>query len=905
MKKIFLTLSIFLLLVCLTTAVSATDNSTEKISTQDTSKISQINTDNDNINQNINIEKTVTKDTNTSTKTSSNQQTVYVSTTGKDTNVGTQASPKATIRNAFDTVSEGGTIYIQSGTYNEHGILLNKNVNIIGESTKTTIINSHKKHTFTVSANVFMKAFTIMNATEKNSGGAIYNKGTLKLEGIKVTTSYATLYGGAIYNKGKLSAVKSSFSSSNAKNGGAIFNTGNLNLTRCTFSSNKAKQIGSAIFSTGILNIYGCNFTCNSNTSLYINQNNNTNNIQSSSFISNTGTDGGALYNRKSRLAIHKTLFADNTAENEGAAIYNSGTLTCTASTFNSNTAKNGGAISSHNTLKLDSASVKYNTATQNGGAVYSISALTVSNTKFNKNTAIKGGAVFTKSNNVVNLIVDTSQFTNNEAKDGGALYVYNLTKLTVRNSAFTANKNNSIVLQTSAANNIITNTSFSKNSATYGGAIRNNFSPLTLTRNYISSNTAKLGGAVYNYRAKVDMSYNSILNNNNDVYNEEGSVTANYNWWGSNAGPSNNRAYQTTVNNWLYMTLTNNNQKLVNNTVTTVISLYNSYNGKTVTALTDRNKLYDIKVTVSVSGAGISKTLTPITSGYYTFNTVFTKEGTVTVVAAISSQKLTDTFTVKNPSSDSKITSMFIQIGASVTSSDVTKWKAAGITDVYVQTSVAKNNTSKLRSVINLCKNTNIRVHAWVICFGSDDGFDISTKRQNLVKNFIKSTIRINGISGICLDYVRYSGLNPSSVNPNVITNFVRDVNTIVKGYNKNLIISACVFAEKEGTKEYYGQDYVAMGKYCDVLLPMAYKYDYNAGRNWLKDVTKYIVNRVNCKVVTVLQTYKQSGTSYSKLSASELESDAKAVMSVGSYGYSLFRYGRISSYPQSAVKL
>ncbi len=903
MKKVLLTLTILLIALCFSTIVSATDNPTESILKEDTTvtptNTYYTNTDTDN-------EKTITKNTNISTKTSSNQQTVYVSTAGKDTNTGTKDSPKATIKNAFNTVNEGGTIYLQSGTYYEHGILLDKKVNIIGESTKTTIINSQKKHTFTVSANVFLKAFTIINATETNNGGAIYNKGTLKLEGIKISTSYATLYGGALYNKGNLNAIKSSFSSNNAKNGGAIFNTGNLNLTRCTFSSNKAKQVGSAIYSTGNLNIYGCNFTTNYNTAVYINQNNNWNNIQSSSFISNTGTDGGALYNRKTTLNIIKTLFQDNKASNEGGAIYNSGLLTCTNSTFNSNTATNGGAISSHNKVTLAGSSVKYNTAVVNGGAIYSISTITINNTKFNQNNATKGGALFTKSSKTMNLIIDRTQFTNNKGNDGGALYVHNLTRLTLKNSAFTSNSNNAIVLQTSATNNIITNTSFSKNSANYGGAIRNNYSPLTLTQNYISSNTANLGGAIYNYQGNMKLTYNIILNNQYDIYNNAGNVTANYNWWGSNSKPSNSRTQYTTVNNWLYMTLTNNNQKIVNNTINTIISLYNTYNGKSLTVLSERNTLYDIKITVNVNGAGVSKTLTPSLSGYYTFNTIFTKEGDATVTAKISSQQLKDTFTIQSPALTSKITSMFIQSTGSITSSDVKKWVSAGITDVYVQVSVSKNNTSKLRTVINLCKNTNIRVHAWVICLMGDNGkFDISTARQNLVKNFIKSTIRINGVSGVCLDYIRYDGRNPSIVNPNIITNLVKDINSIVKGYDKSKMISVCVFAEKEGTKTYYGQDYVAISKYADVLLPMAYKYDYNAGRNWLKDVTSYIVKRSSCKVVTVLQTYKNNGGSLSKLPVSEIENDAKAVMSVGSYGYSLFRYGLLSAYPKSALKL
>ena len=88
--------------------------------------------------------------------------------------------------------------------------------------------------------------------------------------------------------------------------------------------------------------------------------------------------------------------------------------------------------------------------------------------------------------------------------------------------------------------------------------------------------------------------------------------------------------------------------------------------------------------------------------------------------------------------------------------------------------------------------------------------------------------------------------------------------------------------------------------------MMPMAYKYDYKEGTAWLKSVTSYVVKRaVYSKVVTVLQTYKTSGGTSTELSKSELEKDARAVMSVGSYGYSLFRYGLISSYPTASPKL
>ena len=76
-----------------------------------------------------------------------------------------------------------------------------------------------------------------------------------------------------------------------------------------------------------------------------------------------------------------------------------------------------------------------------------------------------------------------------------------------------------------------------------------------------------------------------------------------------------------------------------------------------------------------------------------------------------------------------------------------------------------------------------------------------------------------------------------------------------------------------------------------------MAYRYDYNSGRSWLTDVTSYAATRATkCKVVTVVQTYDKN---INVLSKSELEADIQACISGGSKGWSLFRYGLISSYP------
>ena len=124
-----------------------------------------------------------------------------MSTSGNDNNSGaSNITAKATIKGALTAVSDKGTIYLADGNYNQHKILINKNVTIIGNNTKKTIINGRGSHVFTIASGttVNFKAFTITNARD-NNGGAIYNKGTLKLDSMKITMSTATANGGGVY----------------------------------------------------------------------------------------------------------------------------------------------------------------------------------------------------------------------------------------------------------------------------------------------------------------------------------------------------------------------------------------------------------------------------------------------------------------------------------------------------------------------------------------------------------------------------------------------------------------------------------------------------------------------------------------------------------------------------------
>ena len=184
--------------------------------------------------------------------------------------------PKATITNGTGAVLSGGTIYIANGTYNENNINLTKNMNIVGESQKNTIINGDSAGTiFYVKPGVTV---TIMNLTLTNgkttgmggaiqgdttlsysidyNGGAINNQGTLTVKNCDFTNNYANNNGagGAIYNYGTLAVTGSTFSGNIATMGGAIYNLGTATVNFSRMAGNGAYQGDSIYLVSGTVN---------------------------------------------------------------------------------------------------------------------------------------------------------------------------------------------------------------------------------------------------------------------------------------------------------------------------------------------------------------------------------------------------------------------------------------------------------------------------------------------------------------------------------------------------------------------------------------------------------------------------------------------------------------------------
>jgi len=98
-------------------------------------------------------------------------QTFYVSTTGNDANQGTQTSPWKTLNKAFSTVTNGGTIHVNTGTYTQSTTLnLPVGVNLEGDGKDLTIIKGTMTGDWSVLLNIESNSLTNGNQTISNIG---------------------------------------------------------------------------------------------------------------------------------------------------------------------------------------------------------------------------------------------------------------------------------------------------------------------------------------------------------------------------------------------------------------------------------------------------------------------------------------------------------------------------------------------------------------------------------------------------------------------------------------------------------------------------------------------------------------------------------------------------------------
>ena len=266
-----------------------------------------------------------------------------------------------------------------------NGVAINKNIRIDGKG--HTIDAKSLGRIFSIGEGFTV---TLTNATlingKADKGGAIYNDGSLTLSDVKLSDNAADSYGGAVFNNGHLVVGNSVFDSNDVLNRGSA----------------SVDYGGAAIYNwyDGVLTVSGSNFT---------------NNIKN--------------YKNGDRLV---------------GAVATIGDATISDSYFVNNAGRWGGAISASgyliagddvNTLTVSGSTFKENGGLYGAGIFVAGSDFTVSDCVFDKNTAFGKGNMTPNNNNGAAIVVtDTgkditgaitgSNFTNNKAQYGGAIYI-------------------------------------------------------------------------------------------------------------------------------------------------------------------------------------------------------------------------------------------------------------------------------------------------------------------------------------------------------------------------------------------------------------------------------------------------------------------------------------------------
>ena len=265
------------------------------------------------------------------------------------------------------------------------GVAINKDIVIDGKGHTIDAKNLGRIFSIGEGFTVTLTNATLING-KADKGGAIYNDGSLTLSDVKLSDNAADSYGGAVFNNGELVVSDSVFDSNDIVNRGSA----------------SVDYGGAAIYNwyDGVLTVSGSNFT---------------NNIKN--------------YKNGDRLV---------------GAVATIGDATISDSCFVNNAGRWGGAISASgyliagddvNTLTVSGSTFKENGGLYGAGIFVAGSDFTVSDCVFDKNTAFGKGNMTPNNNNGAAIVVtDTgkditgaitgSNFTNNKAQYGGAIYI-------------------------------------------------------------------------------------------------------------------------------------------------------------------------------------------------------------------------------------------------------------------------------------------------------------------------------------------------------------------------------------------------------------------------------------------------------------------------------------------------
>lgn len=431
----------------------------------------------------------------------------------------------------------GGGIYV-SGIYNTLTInSASVNYNTAGYNTTTgngggiwcegnLQINGNASGLSYVSANnapenggaIYTRGSSKINYTHMDSntagrnGGGIYttksdkSAGSTELNTVSFTIDHARNgHGGAVaYETGTTGLMYNCVAGANGNaaanctatsSGGAVFNNGTLREMNINVYHSTASQMGGAIHNGGTVNgqlrgqIIGCSISGQGGAVSNIGSVVELTLVSSSSNTANgTGNEqglGGAIYNSGNigKITGEGNLVA-NTVSKYGAGLYNSGTIGgIYDQQMSYNTAVNGGAIYNQGSIGSISGILNNNVATENGGAVFNKGYITLIFSEVSENSSgtlgggicnTDGGSIGDEAN-VVNKGI-TNMVHDNTAGYGGGIFTNGSGSLYVNGAKVYNNRaSGNAGAISSGGNAYIYNASIYNNTAAIvGGAIVN-----------------------------------------------------------------------------------------------------------------------------------------------------------------------------------------------------------------------------------------------------------------------------------------------------------------------------------------------------------------------------------------------------------------------------------------------
>ena len=231
----------------------------------------------------------------------------------------------------------------------------------------------------------------------------------------------------------------------------------------------------------------------------------------------------------------------------------------------------------------------------------------------------------------------------------------------------------------------------------------------------------------------------------------------------------------------------------------------------------------------------------------------------------------------------------------------DIRSLASFGTTDVFLhEHAFAVHGQKDVEAWIAQATAAGLKVHIWLQAFYNGkwinpvkDGKPDSALFDEKITR-AQSHARIPGVAGIHLDYVRYPGTafkTPGGTR--AVSEFVRLAATRLHQTSPRLVVSAALMPETTSNEHYYGQDYTAISKHLDVVIPMIYKGNYKKTTSWVAATTKwYVKNSKGAQVWAGLQGYK-SDEDTSPLPTPEITADVKAALDAGAAGAVIFRWG------------